>query len=230
MPIKMAVTRFAIDSRAAPRATMGDGCQGRSQYTWCFSTPYPAWGPARPGAGYVSMGKPSLTVACSPRACGMMQVGSTQHAGGKYRHRHCALRASPGPSACEEGSPRCGPAQGQLLASGCAYGDGLCMRMRACEGHGARPHSPGRRSIALHVCALCGMLCACVPLGRALDRPWVCCSYRLPCVAPRPRLLPDPRGCCLRWHCAMSVCPVLPRPEAAGRQHVRDHVCRRVGI
>ena len=52
----------------------------RAATTRCFSTPYPAWGPAHPEQG-MCPGKPILTVASSPRACCLSCAGvNLQHA------------------------------------------------------------------------------------------------------------------------------------------------------
>ena len=71
MAMKMAVKTPAVTSRAAPRAPPPRSrLPGTplSMLLLVFLNTVPRVGPCPPGAGYVSMGKPLLTVACSPRA------------------------------------------------------------------------------------------------------------------------------------------------------------------
>ena len=74
----------------------------RAAKTRCFSTPYPAWGPAHPEQG-MCPGKPILTVASSPRACCLSCAGvfynmhHGRHRDGLHTPLRCVAAASPSP-------------------------------------------------------------------------------------------------------------------------------------
>ena len=62
------------------------------------------------------------------------------------------------------------------------------MEMRACQGHGARTRSLGRRRMAMHMYALCGVLSASVfvglssPMGLLQLSARVCCDSAVSAV------------------------------------------------
>ena len=104
-----------------------------------FLNTVPRVGPCPPGAGYVSMGKPLLTVACSPRACGT-DAGWADAA-------CCACRASSrrGGERSEQKARRAKRAAGEVASEASGRRGGERQARAARGGRRERQGASGRR-------------------------------------------------------------------------------------